>query len=238
MQDGSVSPIRNFFRNKWVRLILIIDVSVIIAIIVFSINKAAKTAVVSFNVTPVDATITINGNGNYQNGGEAYFLTPGTYDVQISHSDLNTKTFTIDLADDSNTTITTFLSKDGDFYFYTLRDNFSSFNRLASIASAEDNQTTDNDTSAEIFIANFQEQYNLYQTELPINYTERIPSSERGITVAYDLTIRRASDKSSCIKYLCIEAFMTLTDDKNLVNSMLEDIGFNLEDFEIEYKIY
>ena len=62
--------------------------------------------------------------------------------------------------------------------------------------------------------------------------------SENKDILVYDISMRRAIDKSSCIKYLCIEAIMILTDDKNIVNSMLEDAGFNLEDFEIEYKIF
>lgn len=236
MQDGSVTPIGNFFRNKWVRLILVIDVLAIIGIIAVIIYNSAKNAIIDFTIAPIDATITVNGDSGYHNGSFQFF--PGTYEITISHEGLDSKTFNIDLQPNSNIAITTFLSENGNFDFYEFKDNYSSYLMLERIAAASDNQTTDRDTSAEPFIANFQKNYNLYQTELPINYTERIPSSERGITVAYDLTIRRTSDKSSCIKYLCIEAFMTLTDDKNLVNSMLEDLGFNLEDFEIEYKIY
>ena len=31
---------------------------------------------------------------------------------------------------------------------------------------------------------------------------------------------------------------MILTDDKNLVNERLEEEGFNMEDYEIVYKVY
>lgn len=234
MQDGSVSPIGNFFRNKWVRIILATDVLAIILIVAFSINKATQTAVLSFNVAPVDATITINGNGSYKNNGEAYFFTPGTYDIQISHPSLDTKTFTADLSPDHNTTISTFLSKDNDFYFYTLRDNFSSFERLAEIASAKKNQTTDQDTSAENFIARFKRNYALYQTELPIEYME-YNFSTNGQSLEKDITVRANYD---CDATLCLQALVVGTDDKKFVNSLIEEKGFNLEDVEIEYKIY
>lgn len=235
MQDGSVSPIGSFFRNKWVRLILVIDVLSIIGIIAVIIYNSTKNSIINFTIAPIDATITVNGNSSYHNG--SYSFHPGTYEVVISHDGLDSKTFTIELQDNSNAAITAFLAKDGNFDFYRLKDNYASYLMLERIAVSSDNQTTDHDTSAESFIADFQEDYNLYQTALPINYTEYTTSGERG-TLVYDLTIRRPSDKSSCTKYLCIEAIMILTDDKNLVDSMLQERGFKLEDFEIEYKIY
>lgn len=235
MQDGSASPIKIFFRNKWVRLILILDVLVIIAIVAIAIYNSTKNAIITFTIAPIDATITVNGNSSYQNG--SFQFRPGTYEVVISHDELDSKSFTIELEANSNAAITTFLTKDGSLDFYELNDNQSSYLMLSRIASSSDNQTTDHDTSAEAFITKFEKNYNLYQTELPINHTEYTIIDDKD-TMVYDLTIRRASDKSSCIKYLCIEAIMILTNDKNLVNSMLEDAGFNLEDFEVEYKIY
>ena len=241
MQDGSVSPIRSFFRNKWVLLSLAIDIIIVIFIIVISINKAAETAIINFDVTPVDATITINGRGGYENKGQpiegnrnsdrSYSLKPGTYEIQISHPDLDTKTFNLNLESNTNTTITTFLSKDGDFSFYTLRDNLSSFNRLAEIASAEDNQTTDHDTSAETFIANFQRNYDFYSDGLPLIYAER---DDNGKTTKY-ISVRAGYN---CNITLCLQTTVYDENDEAIVNSLIEGAGFNVEDFEIEYRTY
>ena len=236
-----MSPIGSFFRNKWVRIILTVDILAIILIIAFSINKATQTAVLNFNIAPVDVTITVNGSGSYENTGQPlendknsgrfYSFAPGTYEIQISHPDLDTKTFTIDLADNSSTTITTFLSKDGDFSFYTLKDNLSSFNRLASIASAGDNKTTDNDVSAESFITDFQRNYNLYSTQLPATYSEYDNNNE---LIKY-ISVNK-SDK--CNVTLCVKALMNSESDRTLADSLLQGKGFNLEDFEIEYKVF
>ena len=235
MQDGSVSPIRAFFRNKWVRLILVLDVAIIISIIVVLIINSTKQSIITFNVVPADSQISLNGKSGYSNG--SYRLAPGVYDVEISHEGLDTKNFKVDLEKDDISTIITFLHQGDNFDFYTLRDNIGDYLSLAEIASAGYNQTTDQDISAEGFIDKINYNTKLYQEELPIDYTEYMRSENKDI-MAYNIAIRRAIDKSSCTKYLCIEAIMILTDDKNIVNSMLEDAGFNLEDFEIEYKIY
>lgn len=236
MQDGMDTPLRSFFRNKWVRLTLFLDILVIAGIIAIVIYNSTKNAIISFTVAPVDATITINGNNTYHNG--SFRLHPGNYEIILSHDGLNSKSFTINLEANTSTELKTFLSADDNsFDFYEEKDNYSSYLTLAKIASSNDNQTTDHDTSAEAFIAKFEKNYSLYQTKLPINSTEYKIINNKD-TLVYDLTVRQASDKSSCTKYLCIEAIMILTDDKNLVNSKLKDAGFNLEDFEVEYKIY
>lgn len=235
MQNEGVSPLKAFFQNRWVRLVLVIDVIAIIAIVAIIIYNSTKNAIISFTIAPIDATITVNGNSNYHNG--SFQVHPGTYEVVISHDNLDSKTFTVELQPNSNVAITTFLANGGNFDFYELKDNYSSYLMLERIASAGDNQTTDNDTSAEAFIKKMEYNTELYQKELPIDHTEYTLSGNRG-TMAYDITIRQALNKDSCTKYLCIEAFMILTDNKELVNSMLKDAGFNLEDFEVEYKIY
>lgn len=228
MQDKGVSPIDEFFRNKWVRLVLVFDALVLLAILVIFIINATKTSTISFNITPLDATITVNGSGEYTTSGQAYSFIPGTYEVQISHPDLTSKKFTVHLEPNHNTVLTTFLSKDGNFDFYTLRDNLSSFQKLSEIASSNNNHTTDHDTSAESFITDFQKNYQLYTTQLPVTHSEY---NSRGDVIKY-ISIR-ASQK--CSITLCLRATIVNESDKNLVKSLLKEKGFNVEDFEIEY---
>ncbi len=199
-----------------------------------SINKATETATINFNIVPADATVTINGSGDYKNNGPAYSFLPGTYEVQISHPDLDTKILTINLEPNSNLTVTTFLSKDNNFYYYTLYGNYGNFYKLASIASAQDNQTTDNDTSAETFISNYQQQYRLYKTELPIEYRESTGFGAN-LLILKNITIREGYN---CAITLCVQALIVGTDSKEFINSLLEEKGFNIEDLEIEYKFY
>lgn len=229
MQDGSATPIGNFFRNKWVRLILIIDVLIIIGVIAIIIYNSTKTAIIDFTVAPVDSTITVNGDSSYNNG--SFQLHPGSYEVVISHDGLDSKTFNIELQANNNAAVTTFLAKDGNFDFYELKDNYSSYLMLERIASSSDNQTTDHDTSAEEFIADFQRNYKLYSTELPVTYSEY---GDDGKLSKY-ISVRANHD---CIITLCLKAIIRSESDEALVDAMLIGAGFNLEDFEIEYKTY
>ncbi len=229
MQDGSVTPIGNFFRNKWVRLILIIDVLIIIGVIAIIIYNSTKTAIIDFTVAPVDSTITVNGDSSYNNG--SFQFHPGSYEVVISHDGLDSKTFNIELQANNNAAVTTFLAKDGNFDFYELKDNYPSYLMLERIASSSDNQTTDHDTSAEEFIADFQRNYKLYSTELPVTYSEY---GDDGKLSKY-ISVRANHD---CIITLCLRAIIRSESDEALVDAMLIGAGFNLEDFEIEYKTY
>ena len=229
MQDGSVTPIGNFFRNKWVRLILVIDVLIIIGVIAIIIYNSTKTAIIDFTVAPVDSVITVNGDSSYHNG--SFQFHPGSYEVVISHDGLDSKTFNIELQANNNAAVTTFLAKDGNFDFYELKDNYSSYLMLERIASSSDNQTTDHDTSAEEFIADFQRNYKLYSTELPVTYSEY---GDDGKLSKY-ISVRANHD---CIITLCLKAIIRSESDEALVDAMLIGAGFNLEDFEIEYKTY
>ena len=227
--DGSISLAKAFLRNKWVRLALIIDFLAIIAVIGILIWNATKTATINFSVAPVDAKIQIDGRGEYYNG--SYQVHPGTHEITISHDGLTTKTFTMDLKSGYSATLTAFLSDNGNFDFYTLKDNYASFEKLTEIASSSNNTTTDHDTSAEQFISDFQQNYQLYQNALPTeiyNYQE-----VNGTYTTTQYIVLSAS--SECQKILCIEAKMVITDDQDSVSKFLTAKGFNLDFYEVKY---
>lgn len=233
MQDQSLSPLQTFFRNKWVILTFVVDAIVIIVLVVLLIFNSMKKSVLTLNVVPWDSQISVNGHSGYTNG--SYRLLPGTYEVTISHPDLNSKTFVIDLSKHDVGTITTFLSgDDSNFDFYRLKSNLGAFLNLAQIASANGNQTTDKDTSAEAFIDVFQKNYLLYSNNLPIEYIERDATDPEN-TLSENITIR---NNPNCKITLCLKALMFGTDDKELVNTLLINQGFDVEEFEIEYQIY
>jgi len=231
MQDKVISPAKVFFQNRWVRVIAVINVVIIITIIAISIDRANKTAAISFNVAPIDVEITVNGSNNYENSGQVYYFIPGVYEVSISRDGLDTKTFTVNLDPGHNTTVSTFLSHDGGFYFYALRDNFGSFERLAQIASKENNMTFDHDSSAEEFIEDFQRNYYLFTTQLPATYSEYDSDKK----LKRYITVR---DSYECDVTLCLKAILLEEEDKTMAISLLEGKGFNVKDFEIKYEIY
>lgn len=234
MQDDvMLSPLQAFFRNKWVRLFLVVDVVLLLILILILIWQATKVSTIKLNVVPFDSTITINGKSGFTNG--EYSITPGTYQVTISHDDLETKTLAVDISPNNVVSITTFLSDtDKTFDFYKLRKNLDSFYNLKEIASSENNLTTDHDTSAEEFIQKFQTNYTDFTTKLPIEYYESTGYGET-LSIQKNITLKAAYD---CDLTLCIQALVVGTDSKEFVDNLLRDKGINLEDFEIEYKFY
>ena len=128
-----------------------------------------------------------------------------------------------------------FLKSDNDnFDFYKLKTNYQSYKKLESIASSTNNVTTDHDTSAEDFIRKFQTNYDLLVTQLPIEYHE---SSGYGfdLEILKNITIKA---NYNCHATLCIQASAAGTNSKEFINSLLQEKGFKVEDFEIEYKFY
>lgn len=234
MQDGSVSPIGNFFRNKWVRAILAVDILAIIGIVTVVIYNLTKNAIIDFTIAPIDATITVNGNSNYHNG--SFQFHPGTYEVTISHESLDLKTFIIELQPDSDVAITTFLSEDGIFDFYKLKDNYSSYLMLERIASPNNNQTTDHDTSAEEFILQ-QEQKNSISEFTPIRFAICENPATRvncdAVEVTYDYSEKCDNQKCLIIKGRKEE----LTNDViTELTNQLSSRGYNLDNYRYIYE--
>ncbi len=234
--DGSGSLVRDFFRKKWVRLILILDVVVVFVVVGLAINNAMKTSVLSFNVVPIDAAITVNGDSGYVNG--TYKVMPGAYEIMISHEGMTTKTFSVELGGEDIVNIVTYLvGEDGGFEFYELRDNYGSYVELSEIASAENNVTTDQDTSAEGFVAKMKKDFEMYVSEaFPIKYS-RYEDTDEGRLLKEAVSIWRGED-DECEKILCLKVSMLFTDDKDVARELLAEKGFEVEDYEIIYENY
>ena len=231
--DGSISPVRVFFRSKWVRIILIIDILAVIVVIGVLIWNATKTATINFNVAPIDAKIQIDGRGEYYSG--SYQVHPGNYTITISHDGLTTKTFNMDLKSGYSSTLTAFLSNNGNFDYYTYKNNYSSFEKLISIASKDDNSTTDHDTSAEQFIADFQHTLAIMDI-LPIKGYVYADSSVNSSTAGF--AIRNGVSKEGCEMTACLIVNYYGKDYKPAVEKAIVDAGYNPADYQLLYERY
>lgn len=231
--DGSISPVQAFFRNKWVRLILIVDVIAVIVVIGFLIWNATKTAIINFSVAPLDAKIQIDGHGEYSNG--SYNVHPGNHTITISHDGLTTKTFDLDLQSGYSTTITTFLSDNGNFDFYELKDNYGSFQKLAAIASAGDNLTTDHDTSAEQFIASLEHTLSILEILPIIGHIDANP--EAGTFLA-GFAIHDGENKAECEKTACLLVNYYGINYETAVTEAIKNTGYNPTDYQLVYERY
>lgn len=228
MQDGNVSPLRAFFRNKWVLSILVIDIIVIFIVVGILIWQTTKVSTISFNIVPYDATISVNGNTSYTNG--EYIITPGVYEIEISHEGLNTKSFRLDFEPHDNIVLTTFLSDSNDFEFYKLKENYESFRELSEIASAEDNKTSDDDESAEEFIDSFEKIISISEI-LPIDhmvFNEDDVSSSPFFAIDID---------EDCKYYnLCLIVSPVLNTTHEEVLEFIREQGYTPENYEIKFK--
>ena len=234
MQDDiSASPLKVFFRQKWVRIILCLNVVVVLVLIGIAIYNSTKSAIIVFDVTPVDAKISINGSTGYTNG--TYRLNPGVYKIEISYEGLDSKSFELDLTDQSSMFFSTFLSADGgkDFSFYEERANYNSAQKLFSIASSENNQTYDNDVTAEQFVNEYGATVEAFNNELPIVESLR-ESPDAGGRLLSILSIRQ---EESCIKYTCVlVSGFGFPDVKERANKKLEETGIDMKYLEVKYE--
>lgn len=227
------SPIQTFLHNKWVRLTLLLNAIILLIVIGLLIWQSTKVSTINLNITPIDSTISINGDQKYQNG--QYSITPGTYNVTISHEGLESKNFTVDIAPQSVATISTFLSDaDHTFDFYKLKKNYSSYAKLEEIASSANNMTTDQDTSAEAFIKRFQEDYEALTTKLPIDDSETI-YDDGFYEIKNSINVIAKND---CVYTLCLQVHTLNGNNEESIKSLIRAKGFNVEDFQIEYIFY
>lgn len=226
------TSLKDFFRNKWVHLVLAVDAVVVIALIIFGIVHATRTAMLSLNVTPLDAKISVNGDDSYTNG--TYQLHPGNYHIEFSHDDLDTQTYDVNLEANHTTNITAYLTKENDIDFYLQKSNLQSFNKLTDILSLENDDSEETKTIKD---ASDAAQYDYSRlTALPITKTE-YQETPNGRKLLYDITIRE-NHGADCSTWLCLEVLMLGTDDKSIVEQLLTDNGFDVEGYEIKYKTY
>lgn len=236
MHEGFLSPLQLFIKQKWVRALLLLNAIVIIIILIIVIINTAKTSIVSFNVTPIDATISVNGNTNYENGD--YSFMPGSYTITISHSQLDTKTIQIDIPSHHDIKISVFLSNsENDLSFYTQKDNLKSYEKLREIASSNNNITFDHDKSAEQFISYYQENYKIYEMLPIIDFTPSQYGKSGGVRYETDtLTIADGRTLTECSTIMCLYITDTSGEKEKFALSVIEKNGFDPKAYQIIYR--
>lgn len=233
-KDKNISPLKAFFRNKWVRVILAINFITVLTIIAISIWQSTKISAINFNIAPVDATISVNGNTNYTNG--QYKITPGTYEIKISREGLESKTLSVNIEPHYIVNINVFLAdSDHNFKFYELKDNYESYRKLKSIASSENNVTNDQDTSAEQFISDFEYKLSILEI-LPIKDFIYAEPSVKASTAGF--TIKDGRNKKECEKTTCLLVNYYGKDFEKTVMRKIEEAGYNSADYQIFYERY
>lgn len=231
MQDKNVSPLQEFFRNKYIWTFLILDILAVIAVIGVFIRQSSKVSTITFNVVPIDATISVNGDKHYTNG--QYKIAPGDYKIEISHEGLETKTLSVNIGTHNYTDVTVYLtSADKSFDFYKQKKNYESYKKLKTIASNENNMTTDDDTSAQEFIGNYDQIISI-MNKLPIKgYVYSSPNANMS---SGGFTIENGQGKNECIQSACLLVRYHGKDYEQAVLDKIKEAGYNPDDYQIIY---
>lgn len=232
----NLSPLQAFLRSKWVRVVLVVDVLLVLLLIGVAIFQNTKTATVDILTVPSVAKVKIGG-GEYESG--AYRIHPGDYEATVYADGFVTKTVPVEARAGEISKVWVYLvPEEGGFDWYTLKDNYDEFEQLAKIASTDGNATTYQDANAEEFVERFQENYEIYKENLPIDVFEYQENNTEQLTQRY-ATIRdfiiEINNDSDCNKTICIKVLVNKLDDKDYVQRLLIDKGFNMNWVEVRY---
>ncbi len=233
MHNGNEPLLKAFFRNKWIRAILVANIIAVAVVVFLTVRQSAKTSTIDFNIVPINSTISVNGDTHYSNG--QYSIEPGNYEIVISREGLESKSLSINIEPKHFVSVVTFLSDaDKNFDYYKLKENYESYQQLKTIASADSNKTTDGDTSAQEFITKFERILSIKE-KLPIKaflYKDpNLGTSSAGFSIKDGFGV-------GCEKIACLLVSYYGKDYEDEVAKKIKEAGYNPDDYELIYKRY
>ena len=229
MRNEGDSLVREFLRKWWVKVFLLVDVVLVIVVIAVAVVQANRNAVINFEVTPLDAEITLNGEGGYENG--EYKVLPGEYTIRVTHDGMEPKELTVKVGANEYATVATFLKgEDGGFSYYELKENYGDYERLKEMASKGDNRTYDGDTSAEEFVAGIESGLAKME-QLPI---VDVVDSRDGVGGRGFVVIDHDDEMDECTKTLCLLIRDSVNVGEDFAQKFARDNGYG-DMFQIIY---
>lgn len=235
MRDENDAPILGFLKKRWVKVVLVVDVALIVGVIIFGIVLSGRNAVINFDVTPIDAEISLNGRSGYENG--EYKVSPGEYQVRITHEGLEPKEFTVSVEAHDYVTVATFLEGEDGFSYYELKENYADYEKLRAIVT-QDGTIVDSEISqAKEFVEKFEKAYEIFELLPLVDKTPSRYGDEYGVNYEYDtLEIENGQDDDACTKTLCLLVSDTTGEKESFVKSVINKLGYNYNDYETVYR--
>ena len=219
MHDSqNLSLVQAFFKNKWVRLVLVFDALLVVALVGVMIFENTKSAMVDIMTVPSIAKVKIGG-AEYSSG--AYKVHPGDYEVEVKADGFVTKTVPVSAREGEISKVWVYLvPEEGNMNYYAQHEE------------DWENMKLINDEEA-------QRVYKILaiQEELPMDYIEREVDNEGETSLKKDITIS-ANNRGECRAYYCLKVATILDKNEDVVKKMLTDKGFELNDYEVEWKVY
>ena len=214
----NLSPLQAFLRSKWVRVMLVVDVLLVLLLIGVAIFQNTKTATVDILTVPSVAKVKIGG-GEYESG--AYRIHPGDYEATVYAEGFVTKTVPVEARAGEISKVWVYLvPEEGNLNYYA--QHVDDWYNMGLMSDEE-----------------AQRVYRLLsiQEELPMDYVEREMDNEGEMNLVKDITIS-ANNGEGCETYYCLKVATILDKNEETVRGLLAEKGFNLDDYEVEWKVY
>ena len=208
-----------FFReHKVVTGVILFDLLIIVVMIVMMVMKAGKTATVDIMTVPSIAKVKIGG-GEYSSG--AYKVRPGDYDVTVTADGFVTKTVPVSARDGEISKVWVYLApEEGNLNYYAQHEE-----------DWEDMRLLDDEEAQRVWkVLSIGE-------ELPMDYVEKVFDDWGEVVSARDISIS-ADNGERCESYYCLKVATIMDKNEDVVKKMLADKGFELSDYEVEWKVY
>lgn len=214
----NLSPLQAFLRSKWVRVVLVVDVLLVLLLIGVAIFQNTKTATVDILTVPSVAKVKIGG-GEYESG--AYRIHPGDYEATVYADGFVTKTVPVEARAGEISKVWVYLvPEEGNLNYYAQHvDDWYNMGLMS-----------DEEAQRVYKVLSIQE-------ELPMDYAEREEDDEGEMNLVKDITIS-ANNGYGCKVYYCLKVATILDKNEETVRGLLAEKGFNLDDYEVEWKVY
>ena len=207
--------------NRLVLGFIIFDILALVALIILNVVNSFRTATVDIAVVPFDAIVRINGKKCDNNS--SYNLHPKeNVKVEVSHPELEAKTFTIDLKKGETSLVRNFLvGKNNDFSYYTMKAHHQDYLQLEKITSF-----FPDDEKLQDFVKSYKKKIAIFDV-LPFEYAHYDEN--------YNYTEYSVKRSEECEETLCLEIVDVNGDNEEKAKELVKQNGFNPDNYKYIY---
>ena len=206
-------------QHKIVSLVVFLNVVALLIIVLVIVIQNMKTASVDIMVTPINATVELNGK-KYENF-ETSNIAPGRYTVKISMEGMQTKEYGIELMDGGFERIWTYLLDDnGGFDYYMNHPDDATI--LSDIA----------DSNVRNFLADYNKLTSIKDV-LPLQLSNTF---DENATEIISVSVRWGAEDECNEKAYCLIIHDLTGKNTEKALQLIRDAGFNPNDYELVYE--
>ena len=208
-------------RHRALSLLLFLNIVAVLLVVLIIVLHNSKTATVDIMVTPYDAVVELNG-ARYENM-RSHNIVPGDYHVKISMEGMQTKEYDFSIEKDGFVRVWNYLlDANGGFDYYLSHPDDEVI---------LENTIDEEDRAAQKFVAKYKQKIAIVDV-LPIDYDAYADNFTR--YTRYKIKIDYSRD--DCSKVLCLIIEDNTGGNEQVAIDRIKELGYNPDDYEIEYK--